>query len=456
MNLKIKLIKHKWVLFCLIGASMVGVLSYSLPIAQGDDILYLLSSISQGLAALFALVFTITIFGAQMMRKFTAMDKMIDKWTKILMIIFAIGIILPLMQLETNYDFLNDLLHLNFDKTENLSLAIDLFIATLCVLAIIPYLMKINSIMKYEGGVSKLNEEASEAIDSDHKVTASNRISELAELCMSAVENMPESKASNIVNTIKVLGNSVADKGWNAATFETLTKLEKIGLKCTEKKLDGRSPEEYGLMASGQLFSATEKVLEAIREVGVKAADKKLEKVSGFPVVELAITGLYKIGLQAIDSDLSDSTVFESCYGLLEIGKKVAEKKIGHYGNQTGLLFISSSEIISEDNFRDESYVIVNLKRIAYRAYEKDQAKFKNTCEICMEYLWVLGVFVKKYLPEYAADLATTLKKSENQVFRDLFANENIREGAKKYIKNEYPQLEGELKAFEELYDASK
>ncbi len=146
--MKLRFTGYKWVLLCLIGASVAGILTYNLPIAQGDGVLYLLSSISQGLAAIFALVFTITIFGAQMMRKFTAMDKMIDKWTKILMLIFAIGIILPLMHLETNYDFLNDLLHLNFDKTENLSLAIDLSIATFCVLAIIPYLMKVNRIMK--------------------------------------------------------------------------------------------------------------------------------------------------------------------------------------------------------------------------------------------------------------------------------------------------------------------
>lgn len=53
------------VIFCIIGAAFVGMLTYHFPTAKGDDVLYLLSATSQGLAAIFALVFAITIFGAQ-------------------------------------------------------------------------------------------------------------------------------------------------------------------------------------------------------------------------------------------------------------------------------------------------------------------------------------------------------------------------------------------------------
>jgi hypothetical protein len=203
-----KLGKHKWVIFCLIVASTVGLLTYSLPIAQGDNILYLLSSISQGLAAVFALVFTITIFGAQMMQKFTAMDKIIDGWTKGLMILFAVGILLPLIQLETDYDVLN----LSFINTTNLSLAIDLSIATFCICALIPYLTKVNRIMKYEGGISKLSEELSEAIDSNHTSTASNKISELVDLGISSSNEMFEDDTTKIVDKLKSAGKECANK----------------------------------------------------------------------------------------------------------------------------------------------------------------------------------------------------------------------------------------------------
>jgi len=160
-----------------------------------------------------------------------------------------------------------------------------------------------------------------------------------------------ESNVIDIIEGLKNIGLKAAEKELTNATFAVLHRLEEIGLKCTEKKLDGVSPKEVGFMGAGQFFSATEEVLDALREVGIKAADKKLEKFNDFPVAEVAIAGLYKIGLHAIDSDLSVSTVSKSCYGLFEIGKKVVEKKIGSLGNQTRLLFILSSEIKSEDNY---------------------------------------------------------------------------------------------------------
>ena len=191
-----------WKLFAIGAALLVTVFTYSLDFPSNEDsISYLLSSVSQGLAAIFTLIFAITIFGAQMMRKFTAMDKMVDKWTISLMIIFAIGIILPLIQLSTDQDLLN----LNFIRTANLSIAIDLGIMTFCILATIPYLIRVNRIMKYEGGISKLREQASEAIDSNHKVTASTRINELVELGESAADDMLESDVIKIVNVLKSL-----------------------------------------------------------------------------------------------------------------------------------------------------------------------------------------------------------------------------------------------------------
>ncbi len=82
--------------YSILVAFVVALVTSFLPLpANGSDDL-LIATISQGLAAIFTLVFAITIFAAQMMRKFTAMDMMIDIRTKILMIIFAIGIILPL------------------------------------------------------------------------------------------------------------------------------------------------------------------------------------------------------------------------------------------------------------------------------------------------------------------------------------------------------------------------
>ncbi len=169
---------------CFIISVIVFFITYINPIASEDNILYFLSSISQGLAAIFTLIFTITIFGAQMMKRYTSMGKILDKWTIFLMIFFSIGIFLPLIQLEANYNYLP------FEKIANLSLSIDLFLATFCVLSIIPYSIRINRIIKYESGISNLSAEASEAIDSNHKIAATNKMSELIELGNESVFDM--------------------------------------------------------------------------------------------------------------------------------------------------------------------------------------------------------------------------------------------------------------------------
>jgi peptidoglycan/LPS O-acetylase OafA/YrhL len=148
-------------------------------------------TISQILATIFTLVFAITIFSAQMMGTFTAMDKIIDNWTKRYMAIFSIGIILPLIQLSTDKDLFDIDFTLSIFKisTVKLSLAFDLFIATFCVFALIPYSIRVNKIMKYGGGTSKLYENASEAIDSNHIETAVSNILELTELGLNSLKD---------------------------------------------------------------------------------------------------------------------------------------------------------------------------------------------------------------------------------------------------------------------------
>lgn len=422
MNLKIKLIKHKWVLFCIIGASVMGIVTYSLPIAEGDDILYLLSSISQGLAAIFALVFTITIFGAQMMQKFTALDRVIDGWTKGLMILFAIGILLPLLQLKTDYDALN----LNLVDTANLSLAIDLSIATFCVLAVIPYLIRVNKTMKYEGGISKLSEELAMAVDSNHKATSLNRVSELLELGKSAADDVMENETIKIVKNLKDMGVEVTEKGWGDIAREIVYALKEIGLKNADKNLDG----------------ATREVLEALRKIGIKAADKVADEKLVNDVIINAVVGLREIGIGAIDNDLSDGTVLDSTYGLYDIGSKGVEKKLGLF-HSADLIIVP---VIEKEN------LIKVLLEIANKAYEKNEKKFKNASENSMMYLWALGAYVKKYLPQYAEEMALQLNKSNKRVIRELFGHQDIRERAMNWVP---APLKDALKAFEDLYDKS-
>jgi len=90
--------KYNWWIICIIITVAVFVILYYVhPNADPDNARYILSAISQGLAAILALVFTITLVVSQMTRRYTAMDKIIFRLeTILLMIIFGIGVVTPL------------------------------------------------------------------------------------------------------------------------------------------------------------------------------------------------------------------------------------------------------------------------------------------------------------------------------------------------------------------------
>ena len=541
-ELIIKFEQPKYItIFCLIVALIVFIITYINPIAQKDNILYFLSSISQGLAAIFTLVFTITIFGAQMMK--WSMSKIFDRWTILLMIIFGIGIIFPLIQLVVNHNYLP------FDRIANLSLALDLFLATFCVLSIIPYSIRVNRIMKYEGGILNLTEGASEAIDYSHKVTASNKVSELMELGKNSVYDMQWDKAYTIIEKLEFLGKEIVDKEWLDLGFSTISGIKEIGseswykdikvtvraiiglkvigLKSVEKKLDGvplyygrksydsgtrqfidfsekyrnldydsvcsileidspknslfrimdffnilnsqkeflrdslysdlgKNPFEYfniigthnkiinesdlknfELYGIERFSSFPQKIMAELKEIGVKASVES-QFAHGFAVASPALLGLKTMGMRAIDNDLSDGTVSMSSYCMYKIG--IASIK-------------ESLDIVNEvqKNFMLLDFVVEFLETIANKAYMKDKNKFKNSYESSLGFLWILGAYSNKYLPNYAKYMASGLKKSNKSVIIDTFGSEDIRKGVKEFLKNS--EVIEELKAFEELYD---
>lgn len=258
-----------------------------------------------------------------------------------------------------------------------------------------------------------------------------------------------ESKVIEIIEGLKNIGLKAVDEKLANATFHVLRCLGKIGLDCVKKKLDGESLQSYGFVGGGRLPGATSEVLKGLKEIGVKAADNKLEIAKSLPVAVDAIVGLESIGVMAIEYDLSDDTVSASCSGLFEIGVKVAEIKLGVFNNPMGLI-IDTSSMPEKENLFDKTRVVENLKEIADKAYKK---KFDETPKLSMVYLWILGAFVMKHYPDHAIKMAENLRKSNKQVIRELFENNDIRKRAGKYIYDQYKDLEDDLKDFEDLYD---
>ena len=554
-------------ILCFIISSIVFLITYINPIAQGDNILYFISSISQGLAAIFTLIFTITLFGTQMMKRYTSMSKMLDKWTIFLMILFAIGIILPLIQLIVNYNYLP------FEKVANLSLSIDLFLATFCVLSIIPYSIRINRIIKYESGISNLIGEVSEAIDSNHKITVSNKMSELIELGNGSVFDMKWDHSFIILEKLEFLGNEIVDKNWIDLSLYTINGMKKIGmkssnkeikvmvkaimgltsigLKTVDKKLDGvpcylgksidashgliqyidydgiydnldydsvcgilgiDSPklsligimnfiglnngnivmlkvtlqpentkaskhfpfflltetynnikneqhldviEHFGI---GRYYSLPQETMKVLAEIGVSASNEiasiknENQYYQKIQIVMLALTGLKSMGINAIDNDLSDCTVSMSSYCMYRIGKVCVT--YGPDFTDTG------NDAVNEINKMHILFhnVVDSLKTIVNKAYLKDKNRFQNSYESSLGFLWILGAYSNRYLPNYANEMASNLKKSNDLVCKDIFGSEEIRNEVREYLKNsskymEEPEVFEELKAFEEIFD---
>lgn len=170
-----RLLKYNDWIVCLIFSIIIALISFYFLSPENniltfslstDGILYLYSAISQSLAAIFALVFTITLMAATMANNYTAVDKFFNRKTKIFMIIFVIAIITPILLLK---------IVINNEQINNILISISIGLATFCIAGIIPYLKSCNNILKFDFGVNNLITELNELAISD-KYPKTNRV----------------------------------------------------------------------------------------------------------------------------------------------------------------------------------------------------------------------------------------------------------------------------------------
>lgn len=425
--------KYDWVLICIISSLLVFSLTLILePPKNSADISYLLSAISQGLAAIFTLIFTITIFGTQMMGKYTSMDMLIDKWTKCLMIIFAIGIILPLMQLRTDVD----LLKLKFINTADLSLAIDFGIATFCILSIIPYLMRVNNVIKYEAGLSKLTEEVFEAVDSNNKVIVQNRITELGTLGKSIIIDNYPNKLNEVIINLKNIGNEVTDKDWGLATYFVLDELYEIGYISLQKRLDKIKGDIFDVSyavipKSSHKEQPSKNVLDSIYEIGLKAVDKKLE------INQRYIGGGGLLAAEYLSRMIHTAIELKSHNSIIELGSDYLFR-IGINGGERQISWDLGEKRIVPKMGIEESLVHSVMLNFKHLNDKKPNIMFKT-------YWMVLGAVLMKFHPDEAKGIT---------IDRYSFVyNNDVLNNSIDLINNSHPELINELKDFLKMLD---
>ena len=192
--------RYNWWIYCIIIDIAFFVILYLVcPTTDHDNARYILSAISQGLAAILALVFTITLVVSQMTRRYTAMDKIIFRHgTIFLMIIFGFGVVTPLLVLKFGLC--------------RLGLSLSIALAFFCVFSLLPFLKGVNGVLKYDIGIENLYEEILEAIELRYEPKAKNKIKELNELGKGAVREYREGVISKIMQFLSEIGKKSVEK----------------------------------------------------------------------------------------------------------------------------------------------------------------------------------------------------------------------------------------------------
>jgi len=376
------LIIHKWkirkelrsnvvrlVIVCFICSLFVGYMTHLYLVIDEkntDNVQYFLSSISQGLAAFFALSFTISIFGAQMIGGFTALDKVMDRWTKVYMVLFSVGIIFPLWQLITvrySIDWISfipkmgitlPLQQLKIGSIGNIDLlTLDIILVVFCVLGIIPFTIKINRIVKYEGGMPDSYSKARDAIISGNEVISSDNISKLGGLGYSALKDALPDKVMFSTTGIRNLGNLSIKNSLEGSTAQAIVELDKLGLKAMDQKTKIGDYRVPWVIANHYIFlpdyPMAWNLTNGFKEICIGSIDRNFDKA----IVSFSCNALFKIGymyiqkirttyqksidpklrmvlpnqLSLIEGDFSNSKSPTLVQMLLEIAEKATKKK---------------------------------------------------------------------------------------------------------------------------------
>ena len=255
----------------IIAIAVFLILYYCYPDTEQDNARYILSAISQGLAAILALVFTITLVVSQMTRRYTAMDKIIFRHeTILLMIVFGIGVVTPLLVLKFGF----------WGWGVNFSIAI----ASFCVFSLLPFLKGVNGVLKYDIGIVNLDEEIMEAIKSENEAKTDQGMMDLESICKDAINESREETTLEIIDFLSEIGGKTIETKFEHATFSVIKRLKNIGIDAIEK---GFKDDTLQFLAGalGNLRTGSAKnewkpkailATLVLKEIGCKAAEKKL------------------------------------------------------------------------------------------------------------------------------------------------------------------------------------
>jgi len=280
---------------------------------------YILSAISQGFAAIFALVFTITLIVAQLTGSYAIILKKENEFI-FLMVVFGVGIIIPLIILDFGF----------WCWWVNGAIAFSIF----CIVALIQHFAGIiKEELKY-AWIEKLPGEIVDAIGLGNIPRAAREIKDLGMLGIDMAKKGEEDQVMYVIRGLRLAGLEAVGKGkeFEDIASASINELREVGLEATRKKLDAQKARalfsDNIIGFTGVPFSATASALDALKDVGTKAAEADMGDAT-----LSAIDYLVKVGIAAMENGLNQDTINEVVLGLEEVGKKSAEKRLTYFEN---------------------------------------------------------------------------------------------------------------------------
>lgn len=362
---------------------------------------YLLSAIGQSLAAVLALVFTISLIAAQLSSRYSyrVLADFFDPFTVAYMLLFIIAVILPFWLLAQP--------SLNGLKGS-------LVLAAVCLLLLVPYFLDFRKRLAPEHMLLNLKNQASKQLHANPNtepasvITIDNTVMSafalkdydtfgkgvqaLADLEYEAeklhyqtgmgsntaagisirldgiaMATMEDRRASQqVLEALGNIGRSAINDGLEEIVEGILSTLRRLGFEAIEKSLQEVTYQAvwqldliYGRMADKSWRQATADVILDLQNIGVKAAKQGMD----LPL-DKAVTSLGQIGLDSINKGLDEFAKFVTL-SLGAIGVEAGKKGLTSEAKEAGywLVMLGACAVHKRDmDLRSE--VVDNLKGI--------------------------------------------------------------------------------------------
>ena len=276
--------------------------------------------------------------------------------------------------------------------------------------------------------------EIEDAIGLGNISRAAREIKDLGILGKDMAKRGEEDQVKYVIRGLRLAGLEAVGKGkeFEGIASASINELREVGLEATRKKLDAQEARALFSDIIGFTvvsFSATASALNALKDVGTKAAEADMGDAT-FSAIEY----LGEVGIAAMENELNhQDTINEAVLGLEEAGKKAAEKGLTRRGNH--FLIVSAVEKLME--------------------FGNKAIKHKYETEPIVNALWVLCAASTEYSDDFdiARRVISFVRKIPSKALAIVTLFEKGFDNGWGYVDKKFPDLIDSLREFKKRYE---